>query len=107
MITIGEFSTIDLRVGRVVHATRVEGSEKLLRLEVDLGENTKRQILAGIAASYDVDVVIGKQIVVVANLEPRMLMGLESQGMVLATGEAGNIVLLMPEREVMVGSRVR
>ncbi len=108
MITIDDFIKVDLRVGRVISAERVEGSLKLLRLEIDLGEDTKRQVLAGIGKSYAIEDVVGREVVIVANLEPRNLMGYESQGMLLATGEtAENVVFLSPEREVVPGSQVR
>ncbi len=108
MITIDDFKNVDLRVGRVMIAERVEGSEKLLRMEVDLGEETKRQILAGIGKAYSVEEIVGKEFVFVANLAPRMMMGLESQGMLLATGEtAEEVVVLTPQKDVPPGSRIR
>ena len=103
MINFEEFQKIDLRIATVLKAEKVEGSGKLLKLEVDLGEE-KRQIMAGIAQYYSLDDLIGKQIVVVANLEPRKLMGLESQGMLLAAGEEP--VLLMPDKEINPGSKI-
>lgn len=84
LITIDEFKRIDLRIGKVVGASRVEGSRKLLRLVVDLGQE-KRQIIAGLAEHYKPEDLLGKYVVVVANLQPKRIMGLESQGMLLAT----------------------
>ena len=108
MITIDEFVKIDLRVGRVLSVERIEGSEKLLKLEVDLGEEGKRQILAGIGKSYAVEDVVGKQVIVVANLESRNMMGYESEGMVLAAGEnPSDLAFLMPERDVIPGARIK
>ena len=105
MITIDDFKKIELRVAKIISAERVEGSEKLLKLQVDLGDE-KRQIVAGIGLAYDPDTLAGKQIVVVANLEPRALMGIESQGMLLAAG--GNVpVLLAPDKEVPPGASIR
>ena len=90
---IDEFQKMDLRVGKILTADRVEGSEKLLKLSVDIGE--PRQILSGIAKSYAPEDLVGREVVVIANLEPRMMMGMESQGMILAAhGEAGDPVLL-------------
>ena len=106
MANYDEFKALDLRVVRVREASRVEGSEKLLKLVVELGEVTK-QIIAGIGKAYEPEVLVGKSIVIVANLDPRTLMGLESQGMVLAAhGEDGTPVLLFPEREVPSGSEI-
>ena len=95
-------------VGKILTAERVEGSEKLLRLEVDFGEEVGiRQILAGIGKAYVPDELIGREIVVVVNLEPRMMMGLQSQGMLLAVDGGEGPVLLCPQREVFSGSPVR
>lgn len=105
MISYDEFSKCDFRVGTVLSAERVEGSPKLLKLSVSLGEET-RQILAGIGKAYEPEALLNKQIVVIANLEPRMLMGLESQGMVLAATD-GTPVILMPERSVPPGSKIQ
>lgn len=106
MINYDEFSKIELRAGKVLSAERVEGSEKLLKLEIDLGSE-KRQIIGGIGKVYQPEDLIGKEIIIVANLEPRKLMGLESQGMLLAAhDENGAPVLLMPDRPVQPGSAI-
>jgi len=112
-MNIGEFQKVELRVGKILVAERVPNSEKLIRLEVDLREKNEaggsavRQIIAGIAKSYAPEELVGKEIVVVANLEPLKLRGLESQGMLLAAHDAeGNPVLLVPEKEVSPGSAV-
>lgn len=105
MITVDDFKKIELRVVRVVSAERVEGSEKLLKLEVDLGDE-KRQMVSGIAKSYSPEDLIGKEIIIVANLEPRSLMGLESQGMVLAASSESGPILLVPEKEVVSGTKI-
>lgn len=104
-MTIDEFKNVDLRVGKVIAAERVAGSEKLLKLEVDLGE--KRQILSGIAKQYAPESMIGKSVVIVANLDPRSMMGMESQGMLLAAhGENGEPVILSVESDVAPGSKI-
>jgi methionine--tRNA ligase beta chain len=104
-MTIDEFQKADLRVGKVVAAERIEGSEKLLKLMVDIGE--PRQIIAGIMKSYVPEDLVGREVVIVANLEPRMMMGLESQGMILAAhGENGEPIVLSVEREVPAGSKI-
>ena len=104
-MTIDEFQKSDLRVGKIISAERVEGSEKLLKLQVDIGE--MRQIVSGIAKSYAPEQLIGKEVVIIANLDPRSMMGLESQGMLLAAhGENGEPVLLAVERSVPPGSKI-
>jgi methionyl-tRNA synthetase len=105
-IKFDDFQKIDLRVGKVSDAKKVEGSEKLLKLIVDLG-NEKRQLVAGIAKYYRPEDLIGKEIVVVANLEPKNLMGIESQGMLLAADFNGEPVILIPEKEVPPGTKIR
>lgn len=104
LCTIDDLKKIDLRAAHVLSAERVEGSEKLLKLRVSLGTE-ERQIIAGIGKSYEPESLAGKTIVIVANLEPRILMGLESQGMVLAASGEGP-VLLEPGRDVAAGSAI-
>jgi methionyl-tRNA synthetase len=108
MINLEQLRQIDLRVGRVIAAERVEGSEKLLKLQVDLGEEAgPRQILSGVAKWYAPEDMVGVQVVAVANLEPRMIMGLESQGMLLAANrEDGAAVLLTALSDVPAGSKI-
>ena len=107
-LDIEQFGLADLRVGRVLHCEPVPKSSKLLRLQVDLGEGQPRQILSGIAESFAPDDLIGQQLLVLANLPPRKMMGLESHGMVLVTeDEAGKRVLMQPARAVPVGGTVR
>lgn len=107
MISIEDFKKSELRVGKVISAERIEGSDKLLKLMVDLGSDS-RQILGGIASQYEPEQLIGKEVIVVANLEPRMLRGLESQGMILCADDAeGHPVILSPERKVPPGSAVK
>jgi methionyl-tRNA synthetase len=107
-LTIEDFSKVDLRVGQVVEADKVKGADRLLRLTVDLGSET-RQILAGIAQAYPAESLVGKKIVVVANLQPRKLRGLESNGMLLAAsvGEEDRPVLATFLEEVPNGSRLK
>ena len=87
-ITIDDFAKVDLRVGQIVSAERIQGADKLLKLRVDLGGET-RQILAGIAQHYTPENLLGKKIVIVANLQPRKMRGLESHGMLLAASVGG------------------
>lgn len=108
MIEYEHFTAMDLRVATVVAAERVEGSEKLLKLQLDLGpELGQRQIVAGIGKAYAPEQLIGTQIIVVANLQPRSLMGIESNGMLLAARDSDGVpVLLRPERAVPPGSKI-
>ena len=107
MISIEDFKKAELKIAKILSAERVEGSEKLIKLKVSLGEE-ERQIVAGIGKAYEPEALVGKEIVVVANLEPRTLMGEESQGMLLAASEGDGLpVLLVPEREIAPGSSVR
>ena len=106
-ISIDDFAKVELRVAQVKVAERVKGADKLLRLEVDLGNET-RQILAGIAEAYAPETLIGRKIVIVANLAPRKLRGLESNGMLLAASlEGGKPVLASFLEDVPVGARLK
>ena len=104
MVPFEDFAKIDLRVAKVITAERVAGSEKLLKLEVDVGGKTQ-QIVAGIGKAYAPEDLAGREIVIAANLEPRTLMGIPSHGMLLAASD-GAPTLLMPDREVPPGSKV-
>ena len=105
-ISIDDFMGVELKVARVVAAEEIPKSSKLVKLTVDLGDE-ERTIVAGIRKSYAPEQLVGRQIVVVANLQPATLMGVESQGMVLAASLDGEAVLVHPEREVPPGTRVR
>ena len=106
-ITIDDFAKVELRVAQVKVAERVKGADKLLRLEVDLG-NEVRQILAGIAEAYAPETLVGRKIVIVANLAPRKMRGLESNGMLLAASlEGGKPVLASFLEDVPVGARLK
>ncbi len=105
-ITIDELSKVDLRVGRVLEAEKVAGSDKLLRLLVDL-KKEKRQVVAGIGARYKPDDLIGKSVIIVANLKPAILMGVESNGMILAAGGKDNLSIATFLDDVEPGQRVK
>jgi methionyl-tRNA synthetase len=105
-IEFADFMKVKLRVARVIEAEPVEGSDKLMKLQVKVGDEP-RQILAGIKQKYAPEQLIGRQVVVVTNLKPRKMMGLESQGMVLAADDAdGQAILLEPESEAPEGAAV-
>jgi methionyl-tRNA synthetase len=106
-ISIDDFAKIELRVAQVRTAERVKGADKLLRLEVDLGTEV-RQLVAGIADAYEPESLIGRKVVVVANLAPRKLRGLESNGMIVAASpEGGKPVLASFLEDVPVGTRLK
>ncbi len=141
MINIDEFKKIDLKVAKILSAERIEGSEKLIKLMLDLGLEEKanlpagRQVIAGIGKAYNPEDLIGKEIIIVANLEPRFFRingpvrgktpllkgssadhafeagrtsnGIESQGMVLAANTESGPVLLVPDKEVVSGIEIR
>ena len=106
LIGIDEFAKVDLRVGEIKQAELVEKSKKLLKLKVDIGTE-ERQVVAGIAEHYKPEELIGKKILLVANLKPAKLMGIESQGMVLAAGGDGRLVLIGFDGEVKSGTKVK
>jgi methionyl-tRNA synthetase len=107
-ITIDEFQKIQLKTAKVLTAERVPKSEKLLKLQVSLGEGTEqRQIVAGIGKKYEPEALIGKTIIIVANLKPAKLMGIESQGMVLAAGDSEVSGLATIFEEVDPGTKVK
>jgi methionyl-tRNA synthetase len=106
-ISIDDFAKVELRVAQVKVAERVKGADKLLRLEVDLGTE-RRQIVAGIAEAYAPETLIGRKVVIVANLAPRKLRGLESNGMIVAASpEGGKPVLCGFLEDVPIGSRLK
>ncbi|MFN3729921.1 MAG: methionine--tRNA ligase [Fimbriimonadaceae bacterium] len=105
-VDIEEFFRLNLRVARILEAEPVEGSDKLLKLQVMVGSE-KRQVVAGIRSSYSPEDLIGLQVVLVANLKPAKIRGLESQGMLLAADDGEGAILVSPERESPEGVRVR
>ena len=105
-ITIDQFRGLELRVGTVKTAEPHPNADRLLVLHVDLGTE-ERQIVAGIRAHYDPAALVGLQVVVVANLEPAKLRGVESQGMVLAAADGERVVLVRPDDTVTAGAVVR
>ena len=106
MITFDDFKKLDMRIGMILSAEKIEGTDKLMKLDIDLGTE-KRQLVAGIADVYEPISLIGKEIPVLINLEKRKIRGVESQGMILAVDVSGKPVLLHPEREVPPGSTLK
>jgi methionyl-tRNA synthetase len=109
LINIEDFAKVEMRVGEILTAERVPKADKLLRFTVDLGETEPRQIVAGIAQHYEPEKLIGRKVIVVVNLQPRKLRGLDSQGMVLAAsvGEEGRPVLATFTEDVPNGARLK
>ena len=107
-ITIDDFGKVDLRVGIVLDAAAVKGSDKLLHLHVDIGEPAPRSIMAGIAGAYKPEALVGRKVVIVANLAPRKLRGIESQGMIVAASREGDVPVLASFLEdVPIGARLK
>ncbi|MBI2351781.1 MAG: methionine--tRNA ligase subunit beta [Deltaproteobacteria bacterium] len=104
MVSIDEFRRIELKVATIKKAEPHPNADKLLVLQIDLGSE-ERQIVAGIRGHYAPEELIGKQVVVVANLETAKLRGLESQGMVLAASDGERVVILTPEKEIHPGAK--
>ena len=112
IINFEDFKKIDIRIGKILSAEKIEGSDKLLKLEVDFGfteagEGIKRQIIAGIGKVYEPDSLIGKECPFAFNLAPKTLKGIESQGMILCPSNDGKPTLLHPDKEVPPGSIVK
>ena len=106
MISIDDFRKVELKVATVKSAEAHPNADKLIVLQVDLGSE-QRQICAGIRNHYTPEELVGKQVVVVANLETAKLRGLESQGMLLAASDDGRVIILTPETPVLAGALVK
>lgn len=105
-IGIEDFKKVEIKVGLIKEAQRIEKSNKLLRLKVDLGEGRLRQIISGIALDYEPESLVGQMVCVVANLKPAKLMGEMSEGMILAVRDSDNLALISPTREKIAGSLI-
>ena len=105
-ISIDDFRKIDLKVATIQSAEAHPNADKLMVLQIDLGDE-QRQICAGIREHYTAQELIGKQIVIVANLETAKLRGLDSQGMLLAASDQGRVVIMTPDKSVMAGAKVK
>jgi len=109
-INFSEWEKIDLRVGKILQVEEIEGADKLYKLTIDLGEEIgKRTVCAGIKKYYSKENLTGKKVILFANLIPRKLKGIESQGMVLAAVDEteDKVILISPEEDIDIGSRVR
>ncbi len=106
LIGIEDFAKVQLRVGKIASAERVEKSEKLVKLMVDIGTET-RQVVAGIGKHYSPEELTGKSVVIVVNLKPAKLMGIESRGMLLAASSGDVLSVVTPDREIKPGAKVK
>ena len=108
LIGIEDFAKTELKAGKVLKAEPVKGSNKLLQLEVDLGEGTPRQVIAGIGKQYKPEDIEGKIVIIVSNLKPAKLMGLESRGMLLAaTDTDGVLSVLTADKDIKPGAKIK
>ncbi len=108
IVSFEDWQKLDLRVGKVLDVEEIEGSDLLWKIGVDLGDLGKRTICAGIKKYYSKEELKGKKIIVFANLAPRKMRGIESQGMLLAADneENGEVVLITPEKNIEVGTKI-
>ena len=106
-ISIADFQRVALRIGVVTAAEDHPNADRLLVLTVDIGEASPRRLVAGIRGAYQAAELVGRRVIVVANMKPALLRGVESQGMVLAASDGGTVVLLAPDKPVAPGSIVK
>jgi len=106
MINLEDFKKCDIRVATIISVDEIEGADKLYKLVVNCGDEEPRQIVSGIKEFFEPDDLVGKQILIIANLEPRKLRGVESNGMILAAKDGDTFALIVPEREIKPGSSI-
>lgn len=107
MASIENFSALDIRIGKITEVEEPEVLRKLYKVSVDLGELGSRNVLAGIKAHYSRDQLIGKYVVVLSNIEPKTIAGMTSEAMLLAADDGDNVSLLIPDKQLRPGSRIR
>ena len=105
IINFDDFLKLNIRVGKIISAEEVEGSNKLIKMKVDIGDE-ERQIVAGISKYYSLDELTNKTVIVLINLEPRKIFGIESQGMLLASIDGDKVSLLQTDKEMIPGSEI-
>ena len=106
-ITYDDFAKLDIRMGTVVAVEKIENADKLLKCTIDFGDMGQRTIVSGIAEWKSADDLVGKQLPYIVNLAPRMLRGVESQGMLIAASDEQGVALITPEREVPRGTKLK
>jgi methionine--tRNA ligase beta chain len=104
MITFDEFKKVEMKIGKILSAEPVEGSDKLLKLDVDFAEDKTRTVVSGISGHVDLETFIGSQKVFITNLEPRAIMGIESQAMILAGKDGQGLALIQASRDLPIGT---
>jgi methionine--tRNA ligase beta chain len=107
IVSFEEFTKMDLRIGTINKAEPVSGSRNLVKMLIDVGGGEIRQAVAGIAQYYDAKELEDKQVAVIANLQPKMMFGIESNVMILAAEDEKTVSILLPDRPVKVGSRIK
>ncbi len=105
-VNINDFSKLEFRVGLIKLVEEIENSSKLFKLKVDFGDE-ERQVVSGIKKWYSIDEILQKKFIFITNLENRKIMGIESQAMIMAAEEDGNVVLIQPEKNIKEGSKIR
>ena len=104
-INFGDFEKLNIKIGTIKSAEKVEGADRLLVFNVDVGEESERQIISGVAEYYpDPEILVGKQVPVLVNLEPREIRGIKSEGMILYVSDDNGLTILEPSRKMAVGS---
>jgi len=106
-INFEDFAKLDIRVGTIKTAEKIDGADRLLVFKVDVGEENKRQIVSGVAEYFGPDELVGKQVPVLMNLEPRKIMGYESQGMILYVSDDNQLTTLEPGEKVIEGAPIK
>ena len=104
MASISDFQRLEMRIGKILSAEDIEGADKLYKLSVDVGD--KRQLVAGLKGSYSKEDLSGKKIVVVTNLDPAKIRGVESQGMLLAAQKGEDLALLTVDKDIPLGTKI-
>ena len=108
IVSFDEWQKLDLRIGKILEISEIKGADKLYKLKIDLGKEIgERILLAGLKPYFEKEELKSKKIVVFVNLQPRKIMGIESQGMLLAADEEGKPILITPEKNVKIGSKIR
>jgi methionyl-tRNA synthetase len=107
LITIDQFFATEIKIGTILTVEKVKKSNKLFKIKVDIGEENPRQVVAGIQQYYTEDELINTQVCLVANLKPAKLMGIESQGMLLAGKDEDGLSLIRPEKPKKIGTRIQ
>ena len=107
IVSFEEFAKMDLRIGKITKAEQVAGSRNLIKMLIDVGNSEVRQAVAGLAQYYNAKELEGKQVAVIANLQPKKMFGIESNVMILAAEDEKTVSMLLPDRPIRVGSKIK